>query len=1258
MLYPVETIKKILPTAICDNSNVGKLLGFHTLAFNDFVTIAQLCKKLNKEVNKDYLSIFLLDLNAPECIENFKKLSYPQQQKVALLYLEAAYPQAKILEDAPDIFLIPFDTKSKPDAFYKLILDFMNQALHAKDVISLILCCHKHKVLTNNQSCELLSNFAQKFLNIEFNPTELNIKNVCLLIKICQYLPYSQNIFNIIWRDYKFANLDERVLLIDSVMESNFYINELDIDLPYNDIIYIMKQIKQANHFSVEHLLKRFLHTHAANLPQEQKLELINIMLERNKKNLLYSLKKFKLNENDILEIYQKAQCTKELITTLKELGWSNQRIFAHFEKYIQSLNPQDNPLYDVDALSLSLEEVLAFSQRNPSWSHILDYWAKENKDTQTSESLNFLLQFRLQTSNYAIKLTYLEYYNCSTPEDIKKMSKYFKKGVEIDENLHKLLDWDFLYERVFKPKMQQDTRGVEQVLVNVNHPGFNKNIGDFIANFSFGEELYLADNRLNKAKEKLDNLYGSLCTNFATLLNDETLKAKLQIVTKKLYAEKIPEEKLFIYMDNAVWFLCLGIRLIQESKLDLIHRAFSQPVVIKTLEQIACIAAPNLRLTLIDIILKLINNPVNLELFGKTLGKAGGYKYIPALIIFANTQNPEKFKSILENIGRDFKNSTTKLQILINGFISIFSANVSDETKFKALEKAFIFNLHYVSQKPNISELKFNSLYIISNNETYGLLSYDLNGQLEDVNDLSNSPKYAELLNLLNLKNSSNEERLAAIYKTGKFANSIKCQLQALMLLQGISALNELDILVNTQEFSQQPWSKNYAGVLQQCFNIPAEKLPFTISMLENFRKPYSLIAYFSKLQSLEEPVYSNMLRDYVYSISSYESSEFYANRYNLEQQPQLSAAVAMSTNPDFLSIWKNTVIKDYDEFHEQVKNNFTSNTVQKIDIQAFLIERIKDFKHLSDIAYHFVHNYLEQETKDGRNSIIEAAKQEVVKISDKGLFKDANIGKLKLQISIMEFIAVENTLSDEQKSFKLASIKTRALLNGEQTFTSDLDVIINTLSNKNKKHNNQANFDKRKLNLINTDHFCHMLLSGTDVFGSCQNVNGNPNLNKHLMATVLSGHIRQLAIIDQETQEIVSRALLKLMIDRTSHRPVLFLERVYPDFGTIEHYNMLVQLAIVTAQNLGCSLTSKSATIESKPYNNGISTVAVRVSEYSDALRGPQTAGYTISDATCLYHHEPKPKSALTFMYGKQAQVETEDAVELKEQQKLNHL
>lgn len=135
------------------------------------------------------------------------------------------------------------------------------------------------------------------------------------------------------------------------------------------------------------------------------------------------------------------------------------------------------------------------------------------------------------------------------------------------------------------------------------------------------------------------------------------------------------------------------------------------------------------------------------------------------------------------------------------------------------------------------------------------------------------------------------------------------------------------------------------------------------------------------------------------------------------------------------------------------------------------------------------------------------------------------------------------------------------------ECEFKNDIKALIVGLTTTSQKN----------VFVVDTDDWQDLFLSGTEVLGSCQRIDGNPSHNVCLMAYVLDGKNRLLAIKDSSSKKIVARCILRLLWDPKENTPVLFQERIYP-FSTPEYDKLLNSLANTRAKELGLNLYNLS--------------------------------------------------------------------------------
>lgn len=141
----------------------------------------------------------------------------------------------------------------------------------------------------------------------------------------------------------------------------------------------------------------------------------------------------------------------------------------------------------------------------------------------------------------------------------------------------------------------------------------------------------------------------------------------------------------------------------------------------------------------------------------------------------------------------------------------------------------------------------------------------------------------------------------------------------------------------------------------------------------------------------------------------------------------------------------------------------------------------------------------------------------------------------------------------------------------------------------------------------VIDTDDPLILLMLGTAVPGkSCQDIDGNPELSKCLLAYLNDGKNRALVVNDMEGK-MAARAIFRLLWDDSANKAVLFMERIYPSPVDAAIEKALNNAAQQRAQALGLTLLKATFEIEGQQYPNTVGSLDGRVPfEYVDAGRG----------------------------------------------------
>jgi hypothetical protein len=147
-------------------------------------------------------------------------------------------------------------------------------------------------------------------------------------------------------------------------------------------------------------------------------------------------------------------------------------------------------------------------------------------------------------------------------------------------------------------------------------------------------------------------------------------------------------------------------------------------------------------------------------------------------------------------------------------------------------------------------------------------------------------------------------------------------------------------------------------------------------------------------------------------------------------------------------------------------------------------------------------------------------------------------------------------------------------------------------------------------------------LFLIGTEVIGSCQNVNGSASLNKALPGFALGGHYLS-AQVNKDGGALMSRRMLRLMWSEPHQKPVIYVEREYANPGVPpEIKEAVLTLVRHKAERMGALLA-----VAHGDFDNGVPIGDLQVApnprafEYVDGLRGIEHQGdYVIENAVVL--------------------------------------
>ncbi len=129
-------------------------------------------------------------------------------------------------------------------------------------------------------------------------------------------------------------------------------------------------------------------------------------------------------------------------------------------------------------------------------------------------------------------------------------------------------------------------------------------------------------------------------------------------------------------------------------------------------------------------------------------------------------------------------------------------------------------------------------------------------------------------------------------------------------------------------------------------------------------------------------------------------------------------------------------------------------------------------------------------------------------------------------------------------------------------------------------------------------------------NVGGSCQRIDGDANLNKHLLGYVLDGKNRLICVKDQQGN-LIARRIFRVLWDAEKKTSVLFMEPVYPSTALPNVRQNMFNMAKARAASLNLTLTWAKEP-DGETYNGNLESLSSRAPyEYADAAITHKNSG-----------------------------------------------
>lgn len=399
--------------------------------------------------------------------------------------------------------------------------------------------------------------------------------------------------------------------------------------------------------------------------------------------------------------------------------------------------------------------------------------------------------------------------------------------------------------------------------------------------------------------------------------------------------------------------------------------------------------------------------------------------------------------------------------------------------------------------------------------------------------------------------------------------------------------------------------------------------------------RNPLALMIYAAKLGSLSTDEYSQVAKTLKEFATAVLEGTYEAWRYKTSENEHLEMIFKgrEKLKKDWMAgesfslgdFHKKLAEEDVKTAEAQPKTGATAYST--FDPVQFLKNKICDDKHIDPKAFPRLADCL-QDPKKCAEALKKLAEENKKDKLSKGEKYNAANNKTKpiflrqLEVALINLL-VSSTPASKKASdidkFVLPQLKT--IFGDAAEITKDILLLQKSLQT-GAQSETKANIEKKYL-IEDTDKWEDMLLSGTEVAGSCQRISGDVSYNKCLLAYLADGKNRAIVIKDAKTGQIVARRIMRLLWNPRTNQPVLFQERLYNNLNVpVEVLQAIDQMFARRAKLLGVSLVRAAVNGKEANYPNALQSLgSPSPFEYVDAGGLGVTNGIFTIDANKIF-------------------------------------
>lgn len=424
-------------------------------------------------------------------------------------------------------------------------------------------------------------------------------------------------------------------------------------------------------------------------------------------------------------------------------------------------------------------------------------------------------------------------------------------------------------------------------------------------------------------------------------------------------------------------------------------------------------------------------------------------------------------------------------------------------------------------------------------------------------------------------LSKEAKADLMVAVFKTGENKETIKERANEvnrnLGLIQGIIDLhkvNELNKIIGNIFYDRFP----SGTALRECMHNIVQDLVGDIKVQDFYnkfdksflqaRQPNAFFIYSCRLlgQTTTSPKERNAFLPHLRAL------------YTAILEGNLSD-VRYATKPgDHLSTifnWNGTIKTTWTRPQTIPLKQNAEPLIQKpidtsLNVMRYLYEKIIQDQHIDVNEYPILFKCLKSLNLKSIDSVETYLKQLESNAQPK---EESQNLKVQMQKQLIALIDPSKNTKDRMPILCNAIDSLKKILQPDHQFLKDLENLRKEMQAEGRPPSQE------KLEAKDSDDWEDLLLCGTEV-GSCQSIYASTHYNRCLLNYILDGKNR-IVVLKDSKGIIHARAILRLLWDQTSQRPVLFRERLYKLPGVSEmQIQSLYDLCLAKAKAMSIAL------------------------------------------------------------------------------------